>query len=190
MTDDSEKTSGQRRNKRYRQALAERGIRPFQVIAPEHTREMFREAARLIASEDDPMEPHAAFRRVGRANEPDENHAAPKLRADLEAAKARVAQVEREAEARRAEIEANTQRERQLQAELDAAKAGEAAEREKAQATAAEIQTAAKDAVAARERAMEALGRAEKAEAVIRQAWSLPGFKGRLVRWLVGDVLK
>lgn len=190
MTDDSEKTSGQKRNKRYRQALAERGIRPFQVIAPEHTREMFREASRLMTSEDDPMEPRAAFRRVGRANEPDETHIAPELRADLEAAKARVAQVEREAESRRAEIEAKAQRERQLQAELDAARAAVAAEHEKTEATAAEVQVAVIAAQEAQGRVTEALDRAAKAEAAIQQARSLPGLKGRLVRWLAGNALE
>lgn len=35
----------------------------------------------------------------------------------------------------------------------------------------------------------EALQRAEKAERAIRQARSLPGIKGRLVRWLVRDML-
>lgn len=67
---------------------------------------------------------------AGGANELDEADASHELRAELEAAKARIAQIEREAEAQRVEIEAEAERQRQaLEAERDAAKAAEVAER-------------------------------------------------------------
>jgi chromosome segregation ATPase len=93
-------------------------------------------------------------------------------------------------DATRAEIEAEKRQRQALEVERDAARAAEATEREKAQATATEAQAAAIIAEEAQERATEALGRAEKAEATIRQARSLPGVRGRLVRFLAGDVLE
>ncbi|HQT89939.1 MAG TPA: hypothetical protein PK677_15595 [Acidiphilium sp.] len=56
---------------------------------------------------------------------------------------------------------------------------GQVSERERAQLAVAEAQ----------KRTLETLQRAEKAETAIRQAKTLPGMKGRLVRWLAGDVL-
>jgi hypothetical protein len=53
----------------------------------------------------------------------------------------------------------------------------------------AEREVARESQAKAQERIGEALQRAEKAEAAIRQAKTLPGLKGRLVRWLAGDVL-
>jgi chromosome segregation ATPase len=118
----------------------------------------------------------------------------PELSAALDAAKADLiaAHVEIEAaKAQIAQIEMMAERQRQaLEAERDAARAAEAAEREKVQATATEAQVAAKTAQEAQKRATEALGRAEKAETAIRQAKSLPGVRGRLVRWMAGDVLE
>jgi hypothetical protein len=54
----------------------------------------------------------------------------------------------------------------------------------------AEREAARMSEAKAQERATEALVRAEKAETAIRQAKNLPGLKGRLVRWLAGDVLE
>jgi multidrug efflux pump subunit AcrA (membrane-fusion protein) len=54
----------------------------------------------------------------------------------------------------------------------------------------AERETARMSEAKAQEQAREALVRAEKAEAAIRQARNLPGVRGRLVRWLAGDVLE
>jgi hypothetical protein len=54
----------------------------------------------------------------------------------------------------------------------------------------AEREAARMSEAKAQEQAKEALGRAEKAETAIRQARSLPGVRGRLVRWLAGDVLE
>jgi len=53
----------------------------------------------------------------------------------------------------------------------------------------AEREVARESQAKAQERMGEALQRAEKAEAAIQQAKTLPGIKGRLVRWLAGDVL-
>lgn len=183
VTDESEESSGQRRNKRYRQSLAERGMKPFQVIAPEETRDLFRKAANLMTRDNDPMDPRAAFRLVGGANEPEPGEASVDLLAELDAARSRITAVEREAEQRRAEIEAEKRQRQTLEAERDAARAGEVAGLAKVQETTSEAMKAARAA-------QDALRRAEKAETIIRQAKSLPGLKGRLVRWLAGNVLE
>lgn len=180
----------QNRNKRYREALAVRGIRPIQVLAPEDAHQLIRQAAGLMTRDNDPMDPRAAFRNIGGANEPEEAHALLEVVAELEAAKARIRQIEREAEARRLEIEDKERQRQVLEAERNAAKAAEAVEREKAQATATEAQAAARTAQEAQEQAAEALGWARKTEAALQQTRNLPGLKGRLVRWLAGDVLE
>lgn len=53
-----------------------------------------------------------------------------------------------------------------------------------------DVQAATKNAEAAQEQVVEALGQAGAAERVIRQVRNLPGLKGRLVRWLAGDLLE
>lgn len=181
----------QERNKRYRTGLEERGIKAFQVVAPETAKGLFRRAAELMARDDDPMEPRQAMRLVGGANEPEPGDETLALLAELEAARSRIAAVEREAERHRSEIEEQAEaRERVFQAERDAARAAEVAEREKVAAIALEAQEATRAAQEAQKRTIEALQRAEKAETAIRQAKTLPGIKGRLVRWLAGDVLE
>jgi hypothetical protein len=172
---------------RRRAELANRGVEQFQVIAPPEAKQLIREATKLMTRDIDPIEPRAALRQAGGANELNEAHAVPEVVAKLEAAKTRIMQIEREAEARRLEIEAKEHQRQALEAERDAARAAEAVEREKAQATATEAQAAARAAQEAQERATEALERAEKAKTAIR---SLPGVRGRLMRWLAGDVLK
>ncbi|MEB8513721.1 hypothetical protein [Acidithiobacillus ferriphilus] len=163
----------QSRKKRYYEALAERGIRPVQVLAPESAHPLIRQAATLMTRDEAPLEPRAALRRAGGANEPE-----PGLAAELEAAKARIAEIERQAEARLAIVIEAAERRRL------------ALEQEKAQASTTEAQKAVKAVQDAEGRAAEALRRAEKAEAAIRQAKAMSGLKGRLVRFLAGDVLK
>ncbi len=169
----------QSRNKRYREALAERGIRPVQVLAPESAHPLIRQAANLMTCDGDPMEPRAAMRVAGGANEPEPGGASAELLAELKTARSRIMAVELDAEKRRAEIEAIEQYMRALQAERDAAMRGQVAERENAQVVVTEAQ----------KRTLETLQRAERAEAAIRRAKTMPGIKGRLVRWLAGDVL-
>lgn len=189
MTTDSEESSGQRRNKRYRQNLAERGIKPFQVMAPEETKDLFRKAASLMTRDDDPLEPRAAFRVVGGANEPEQHEPFATLLIELEAVRSRIAEMEGMSEQRQVEVEALKSREMALQAERDAARAAEAEGQAKINAVTVEAKEAATAAQEAQERATKAIQRAEKAETAIRQAKTLPGLKGRLVRWLAGDVL-
>ena len=172
---------------RRRRELAVRGIRQVQLFAPENAHLLLRQAVELMTQEDDPLEPCIALRQAGGANEPNEADSALELRAELEAVKFQINQA---AETRRLEIEAEKRQGQALEAERDAARAAEAAEREKAQATATEAQAAAKNAQEVQEQATEALRRAEKAETAIRQARSLPGIRGRLVRWLAGNVLE
>ena len=182
------RTGNQNRNKRYREALAERGIRPVQVFAPEAAHPLLKQAAGLMTREQEPVEPRAALRQVGGANEPGpEDAVSPDLAAELQAARAKIEAIEREAAERQAEAERQRQA---LEARLDAAKASEVAAQEEARWLAAEKRTAARLTRETQERAKEALERAEKAELTIRRTKSLPGLKGRLVRWLAGDVLE
>ena len=165
---------------RRRAALAERGIKQVLLMAPEQAHPLLKQAASLMTRDDDPLEPRAALRRAGGANEPEPGEASSGLAAELEATKARIAEIERQAEVRLAiVIEAAERRRQALEVE-----------QEKARASAEEAQKAARSAQDAEGRAAEALRRAEKAEAVIRQAKTMSGLKGRLVRLLAGDVLK
>lgn len=113
----------------------------------------------------------------------------PEMAAALDAVRTDLSRAHAEIEAREAALQAARGREARLQAERDAARAAEVTEREKVVTIALEAQEAARAAQEAKERTTEALQRAEKAEAVIRQAKTLPGLKGRLVRWLAGSVL-
>lgn len=106
----------------------------------------------------------------------------PELAAALDTVRDNLTKAQAEIEAHEELLRAAHDREVQLQAELDAARAAEAASQ-------LETQDAARAAQAERERAKEAQERAEKAEAAIRQAKSLPGIKGRLVRWLADGLL-
>lgn len=167
----------------HRKTLAERGIRPLQVMAPEAAHPLIRQAVKLMSRKDDPMDPRAAFRQVGGSNEPENGQEVATTAAEL-------ARVNEKFKAREQALQDAQAAQERLKAERDAARAAVAAEREKAEATAAEVQAAAIAAQEAQGRATEALDRAEKAEAVIQQARSLPGVRGRLVRWLAGDVLE
>jgi chromosome segregation ATPase len=139
-------------------------------MAPEQAHPLLKQAATLMTRDDDPLEPRAALRRAGGANEPEPGEASPGLAAELEAAKARIAEIERQAEARLAIVI-------------------EAAERRRL-ALEKEAQKAVKAVQDAEGRAAAALQRAEKAEATIQQAKAMPGLKGRMIRLLAGDVLK
>ncbi|OZB21450.1 MAG: hypothetical protein B7X49_17825 [Acidiphilium sp. 34-64-41] len=159
------------RARRYRENLSARGVALFQVAAPESARPLFREAAELMVREDDPLAPHAAFRKVGGANDPGMQMMAEELAATRLASQAAAARV------------------LALEAELDVAKKATTIEQKRSAAIAAKAQISEKVAADTQKRAEEALGRAKKAETAIRQVKTLPGLKGRLVRWLAGDVL-
>ena len=163
---------------RRRAALAERGIKQVLLMAPEQAHPLLKQAATLMTRDDDPLEPRAALRRAGGANEPEPGEASPGLAAELEAAKARITEIERQAEARLAIVIEAAERRRL------------ALEQEKAQVSAKEAQKAVKAVQDAEGRAAAALQRAEKAEATIQQAKAMPGLKGRLIRLLAGNVLK
>lgn len=167
----------QERNKRYRTGLEERGIKAFQVVAPETAKGLFRRAAALMTRDHDPVEPRQAMRLVGGANEPELGENGPALIDDLDRARKRIVEIERQAEARRIiTAQAVERRKRILEAERDAAKMAELIERQKAQAIAMEAQQAQE--------------RADRAETVIQRTKALPGIKGRLVRWLARDLLE
>ncbi|OYV68209.1 MAG: hypothetical protein B7Z67_14095 [Acidiphilium sp. 21-60-14] len=168
------KDGNRERAARRRAALAERGIRPIQVMAPEAAHPLIRQAANLMTRDDDPLEPRAALRRAGGANEPDPGEASPGLVAELEATKARLAEIESQAEARRIlVVETAERRRRELEAERDAAVAAEVVMQEKAAAA----EKAADDA-------WKALQRAQRTEVAIRRTKTMLGLRGRLVRWL------
>lgn len=169
----------QSRNKRYREALAERGIRPVQVFAPESAHPLIRQAAGLMIRDDDPLEPRAALRQVGGANELEPDDPSAKLLAELDEARSRIAAIELDAQKRGAEIEAAERQIKTLEAERDAAKESEA-----------KMISEAKQVIQeARNRAKAALGRATQAEGTIEQVKALPGIRGLLVRLLASDVL-
>ncbi len=172
------KDGNRERAARRRAALAERGIKQVLLMAPERAHPLLKQAASLMTRDDDPLEPRAALRRAGGANEPEPGAASPGLTAELEAAKARIAEIERQAEARLAIVIEAAERRRL------------ALEQEKAQASAEEAQKAVKAVQDAEGRAAAVLQRAEKAEATIRQAKAMPGLKGRLIRLLAGEILK
>ena len=172
------KDGNRERAARRRAALAERGIKQVLLMAPERAHPLLKQAASLMTRDDDPLEPRAALRRAGGANEPEPGAASPGLTAELEAAKARIAEIERQAEARLAIVIEAAERRRL------------ALEQEKAQASAEEAEKAVKAVQDAEGRAAAVLQRAEKAEATIRQAKAMPGLKGRLIRLLAGEILK
>lgn len=157
---------------RRRTGLATRGLEQFQVIAPSEAKSLIRQAVDLMTRKIDPVEPRAALRQVGGTNEPEPASIALDVIVELEAARARIATAEAEARSQRLALET----------ELGIARTAEAAARERSHAIAME-------AGEAQERANAALRRAETAERAIRQAKSLPGLKGRIVRWLAADAL-
>ena len=79
------------RTARYRAALAARGIRPVQVIAPEGAHTLLRQAAALMTREQDPLDPRAALRQAGSANEvglaDNPEQSGPTVPAEVEAAR-------------------------------------------------------------------------------------------------------
>lgn len=160
----------QSRNKRYREALAERGIRPVQVLVPESAHPLIRQAAGLMTRDNEPLEPRAALRRAGGANEPEPGEASPDLIAELEAAKARLVEIERQAEARQTEIEAAKRQRKALETELAAARMVEAVERERAKT--------------AEQKVIEADRKARRAWAPVRRIRTMRGLRGRLARWI------
>ena len=97
------------RTARYRAALATRGIRPVQVLAPESAHALLRQAAGLMTREQDPLDPRAAMRQVGGSNagerangsEPEMKALAAKLDAAEDRARALVAELEEAQEASR-----------------------------------------------------------------------------------------
>ena len=171
-------STGRQRSERLRARRGEAGLAQVSGWVPKERRAYAREVLEALA-------------RGANSLPPDPEQAAALEAAQIEAGRARAA----EAEAQAALVQAKEHGQilaAQLdatRAERDAAKAAEAAEREKVQATAMEAQAAARTAQEAQEQAAEALGRAEKAETAIRQARSLPGVRGRLLRWLAGGVL-
>lgn len=165
------------RTARYRAGLAERGIRPVQLYAPEAAHALLRQAAGLMTREQDPLEPRRALRQASGANDPEQGHG------DQDGREEALAAAAAEAEATKAELskaqEARCQAERQVVAQGAAVRAAadraEAAERAQA-LLADELQSAKAAAAAAR-------AEAER----FRQA---PGLRGRVVRWLARDESK
>lgn len=162
---------------RRRAELAHRGLEQFQVIAPPAAKPLIRDAARLMTRDDDPLEPRAALRRAGGANEPEPGEMSPDLIAELEAAKTRIAEIERQAEARRIEIEAAERQRQALEAERDAARASEAEARKK-------VAAGARLVLEAQEEVIEADRKARRAWAPVRRIRTMPGLRGRLARWI------
>lgn len=185
-------STGRQRSERLRARRGEAGLAQVSGWVPKERRAYAREVLEALA-------------RGANSLPPDPEQDASLEAAQIETDRARAAEADAQAalvqakehgqvltaqlDATRAEIEAEKRQRLALEAERDAARAAETAERKKAQTTATEAQAATRSAQEAQERAVEALGRAEQAETAIRKARNLPGIKGRLVRWLAGDVL-
>ncbi|MEE3504603.1 hypothetical protein [Acidiphilium acidophilum] len=182
---DKRKSDAERQERR-RQRLAVDGIKPMTVHFPDQDRSIVRDLSRRVL---DGQSIRQVMRELGGSNQPDGNVVPPEVLAELDYVKARLVAIEREAASQLAEIEEAERQRRTLEAERDVARVAEAEERAKVHTTATEAQAATRAAQEAKERTTEALQRAEKAETAIRRARSLPGVRGRLVRWLAGDVL-
>jgi chromosome segregation ATPase len=168
--DGKDKTARERKQ-RLRERRESAGLAQISGWVPVARRSYAREVLRAVAEGANSLPPD------------------PELVAALETAREEVSKARTEIEARDQALQEAREREASLEAERDAAKAAEAAAREQGQAKALEAGEAARSARDAGERAREALERAQKAEAAIQQAKSLPGLRGRLVRWIAGDVL-
>ena len=163
------------RTARYRAGLAERGIRPVQLYAPEVAHALLRQAAGLMNCEQDPLEPRQAMRQASGANDPGQRHSdqdgrEEALAAAVAAVKAELVEA-KEAE-RQAEQRANTQ--------AEAAQA--AAEGTVAAIGRAEVAEQAQEALAGRLR--EAEDAAAQARAKAERLEQIPGLRGRVVRWM------
>ncbi|HQT90347.1 MAG TPA: hypothetical protein PK677_17745 [Acidiphilium sp.] len=188
----NKQTSDAERQKRRRQRLADVGIKPMTVQFPEPDRFLVRDLSRRVL---DGQPIRQAMRVLSGVNEPETDASPVELLVELDAARNRIAEVEREAEKRRVEIEERDEllraahdRAVHLQAERDAARAAEVEGRAKIDAVTVEAKEAATAAQEAQGRATEALQRAVKAETAFRQAKTMPGIKGWLVRWLVAGL--
>jgi len=188
----SRSSTGRQRSERLRAKRGEAGLAQVSGWVPKERRAYAREVLEALA-------------RGANSLPPDPEQAAALEAAQIEVGRARAAEADAQAalvqakeqgqiltsqlNATHVEMEVEKRQRLALEAERDAAMAAEAAERKKAQMTAAEARAATRSAQEAQKQATEALERAEQAETVIRKARNLPGIKGRLVRWLAGDVL-
>lgn len=176
------------RTARYRAALAERGIRPVQVIAPESAHALLRQAAGLMTREQDPLDSRAALRQAGGINEAGKasnpEPGGQELAVELNAAKIAEATA-------RTELAGAEDRARALATELEEAQnAGHRAEQAKAAETVAALAQAetaeqereevARELAAVRVEAEAAQGRERVAqEAADALRGELAGIRGR-----------
>ena len=160
---------------RYRAALAARGIRPVQLLAPEGAHALLRQATGLMTREQDPVEPRQALRQASGANDPREGtdelgELAQVHAAAVEAVKAQLAKAR----------DAERQAEQRALAQAEAARvAEEGAVAAQARAEAAER---AREDAARELRAAEAA--AERARVEAERFQKAPGLRGRAIRWL------
>lgn len=163
------------RTARYRAGLAERGIRPVQLYAPEAAHALLRQAAGLMSREHDPLEPRQALRQVSGANDSGEGHG--------EQAQALIAAAA-EVEAVRAKLiearEARCQAEQRADAQAEVAQA--ATEGTVAAIGRAEVAERAQEALAGKLR--EAEDAAAQARAETERLEQMPGLRGRVARWM------
>ena len=148
------------RTARYRAGLAARGIRPVQLYAPEEAHPLLRQAVRLMTCEHNPLEARRALRQASGANDAEEEGNGPNKERNLTA----------EVEAVRADLA--VAREAGRRAEQTALAQAEAAEAEARRANNAEQGREAAEAAAAR------------ARAEVERFQSMPGLRGRAIRWL------
>lgn len=167
---------------RYRAALAARGIHPVQLLAPEASHALLKQAVGLMTREQDPLEPRQALRQASGANDPGEaepfvNAGAQDLAAEIEAVRGELVaaqEVERLTE-RRALAEAEAARVEARRAEIAEGEAILARAREAAAIVRA-------DGAERKQEAAEAMAAQARVEADRFQ--KVPGLRGRVVKWL------
>ncbi len=158
---DGEDKGSRERKQRMRARREAEGLSQVSGWVPTARRAYAREVLKAVASGANSLPPD------------------PELAATLDAARLALSDAQAVIVERDGLLRASVERAQQLQAERDAARATEAAMQ-------SETQEAVRAAQEERGRATEAVERAEKAEAAIRQAKAMPGVKGRLIRWLLG----
>ena len=167
------------RTARYRAGLAERGIRPVQLYAPEVAHALLRQAAGLMIREQDPLEPRQALRQASGANDPGQGHG------DQDMKEGALAAAAVEVEAARAELtearDAERQARQQVLAEAEAARAAE--EGMTAALARAEIAERAQTSLTDKLRTAKAI--AEQALAGAERFQKVTGLRSRMIRWLI-----
>lgn len=167
------------RTARYRAGLAERGIRPVQLYAPEAAHALLRQAAGLMSREQDPLEPRQAMRQASGANDPGHG--------DEDRGKQALAAVVATAEAVRVELAEAREAERQTaQRALAQAEAARAAVEGMAAAT-SRVEAAERAQALLADKLQAAEATAAHAQGMANRFQQARGLRGHIIRLLVSS---